>query len=103
MITWKDFVMDDILGPILAMPEELAAELVSPQDSRAEQRLGSSDTSDGASGNNAAKAVIQETRQEQRPARMVGLSSHDSAQVDRKSAECNRANDIAQLNGGEGV
>ena len=118
MIFWKDFILDDILGPILAMPEERPVQDCESgldpfsQDSRYETRFGQpSDTRNGASGKHknigelcspvAAKAEIQETRQEPRPARMVGRSSHDSAQVDRKSAESNRTSKI-RLVGGEG-
>ena len=81
MIYWNDFIFDEILGPILAMPEER------PQGNRITVRSGDTDARNGASGNKQVLSIsIQETRQEQRPARMVGLSSHDSAQVDRKSA-----------------
>jgi hypothetical protein len=108
VIFWKDFVMDDILGPILAMPEERPVQDCEDgldsfsQDSRYETRFGQpSDTRNGASGKQAAKAEIQETRQEPRPARMVGRSSHDSAQVDRTSAGSDRTAKI-RLVGGEG-
>lgn len=97
MIFWKDFILDDIVGPILAMPEERS------KIGGREERLGSPDARNGASGTNTAKAEIQETRQEQRPARMVGHSSHDSAQVDRTSAGSNRAETLIKANGGEGL
>ena len=100
MIIWKDFILDDIVGPVLALPEDL------PQTGGCSgKQLGSPDTRNGASGKQRAShdAKIQETRQEQRPARMVGPSSHDSAQVDRKSAGSDRANEPhTRLIGGEG-
>ena len=96
MIFWKDFILDDIVGPILAMPEERPT-----TSGRDETRFGSPDTRNGASGNNTVLSTdIQETRQEQRPARMVGHSSHDSAQVDRKSAESNRTESTRLVRGG---
>lgn len=97
MIFWKDFILDDIVGPILAMPEE------GSQTGGRKERLGSPEARNGASGTNTAKAEIQETRQEQRPARMVGHSSHDSAQVDRMSAGSNRAQTLIRSSEGEGL
>ena len=99
MILWGDFILDDIMGPLLAMPGE-----ASSTSCRNEKRLGSPDTRNGASGkqNETLGVSIQETRQEQRPARMVGHSSHDSAQVDRMSAGSNRASNVERLVGGEG-
>jgi hypothetical protein len=88
VIFWKDFLLDDVVGPVLALPEER----LSTKSSREEVRLGSPNTRNGASGKQETLDVsIQETRQEQRPARMVGHSSHDSAQVDRMSVGSNRA------------
>ncbi len=74
MILWNDFILDDVLGPTLRVPESC----------REEKRFGDLSVRMNAEGN------IQETRQEQRPARMVGLSSHDSAQADRMSAGQNQ-------------
>ena len=97
MIFWKDFLLDDIVGPILAMPDDPHASC------REAKRLGGPDTRNGASGaNGVLDTSIQETRQEQRPARMVGHSSHDSAQVDRKSAGSTRAQLNTRPVGGEG-
>ena len=59
MILWKDFVIDDQLGPYLFCCEAGADSASIMEDAR-----------DGQ---------IQETRQEQQPARMVGLSSLDSS------------------------
>jgi hypothetical protein len=103
VITWKDFVLDDIVGPVLMLPEEALKADRPATDGRVEgTRLGSPEARNGASGNNSAKAEIQETRPEQRPARMVGSSSHDSAQVDRKSAGSDRANNPMRPRGGTG-
>ena len=99
MIFWKDFILDDVAGAILAMPDE---DLTSSQSCREAKRLGGPNTRNGASGiNKAHSALIQETRQEQRPARMGGHSSHDSAQVDRMSVGSNRAIETSRLVGGE--
>lgn len=90
MITWQDFILDDVVGPVLAMPEnwnEVLNVTYRPGNhrpvkvGRTEERSSRPDARIGASGN--AKPVlqstdIQETRQEQRPARMAGPSSHDS-------------------------
>ncbi|MGK5082218.1 hypothetical protein WDW37_02850 [Bdellovibrionota bacterium FG-1] len=97
MIFWMDFALDDVAGPLLVFPEDRE------RVGRNETRLGSPDARNGASGNNGVQSTsIQETRHEQRPARMVGSSSHDSAQVDRMSAGCNRANDATRPVRGEG-
>ncbi len=81
MILWNDFVLDSEWGALLVFPEERL------EVNRITVRSGGTDARNGASGKKEMQGIlIQETRQEQRPARMVGLSSHDSAQVDRKSA-----------------
>ena len=81
MILWNDFILDSELGPILALPEERRS------GNRITVRSGDTDARKGASGKKIVHSTyIQETRQEQRPARMVGPSSHDSAQEDRMSA-----------------
>ena len=67
MIRWKDFVLDDVIGPSLILDFNECRET----------RPGSAQ-----SVMEDAKAHIQETRQEQRPARMVGLSSLDSSPFD---------------------
>jgi hypothetical protein len=78
VITWKDFVLDGDKGPLLNVPGwkegfQPATVRVSPygQDCR-EKRLGG-----GASVMDDAKQ-IQETGQEQRLARMAGLSDSES-------------------------
>ena len=100
MITWGDFILDDVVGPILALPEEIMG---ASSSSCREERLGSPDARNGASGKQKGvlSTQIQETRQEKQPARMVGSSSHDSAQVDRMSAGSDRANFNSRLQGGE--
>ncbi len=64
MILWKDFVLDDQVGPLLRFTED-ALEC-------RRTRLGSPSVMDDA------MVSIQETGQEQRPARMVGLPALDS-------------------------
>lgn len=58
MILWKDFVMDDLMGPYLVCSEE----------------LGSRDIMEDVN----EKQTIQEMRQEKAPARMVGSPGLDS-------------------------
>lgn len=71
MITWTDFVLDDVIGPSLAI--------------RPAQGEGSrwTQAGDGLSVMEDARSLavdvpIQETGQEQRPARMVGSTGLDS-------------------------
>jgi hypothetical protein len=67
VITWKDFILDDdVLGAIMIDPLDKEFE------SCRRTRLGSPIVMEDETG------IIQETRQEQRPARMVGHSSLDS-------------------------
>jgi hypothetical protein len=73
VITWKDFILDDVVGPVMMDP--------SPIDSNETEvcrrtRLGSTIVMEDEESENSS---IQETRQEQRPARMVGHSSLDSS------------------------
>ena len=73
MITWKDFVFDDVMGPMMIdqdinLPNFLNAEL----ESCRRTRIGSPNIMEDVTG------IIQETRQETRPARMVGRSEIDS-------------------------
>jgi hypothetical protein len=65
VITWKDFVFDDVMGPMM-MDQDL--DLTSCRRTR----LGSPVIMEDETGK------IQETRQEKRPARMVGCSNFDS-------------------------
>ena len=84
MILWKDFVLDENFGALLS-PELFSDDEPVLTSSRG-KRLGSLSIMDDAQGTqiettcNNGEVSFQETRQEQRPARMVGLSSLDSAQ-----------------------
>ena len=97
MILWKDFVLDDDFGPVLS-PELFLGDEPVPTSCR-RKRLGSPSIMDDARGTqngttprNLDGVPIQETRQEQRPARMVGLSSLDSAQSHTDVSRGDRAN-----------
>ena len=59
MILWKDFVIDDVIGPYLVCSDEVRSSLPVMEDG-------------------STTSIIQETRQEIRPARMVGSSNLDS-------------------------
>jgi hypothetical protein len=84
VIYWKDFILDDVMGPVLRIPESASS---GKQSDRTETRDAScTDTEEGT------RAQIQETRTEQRPARMVGPSDLDSsAQVDMDVSRSNAA------------
>ena len=73
MILWKDFILDDVIGPTLR--PDVCREAIGESPDVMED----------------ARAAIQETGREQRPARMVGHSSSDSArngmEADRSFAE----------------
>ena len=86
MILWKDFVLDDFLGPVLLMPEEES------QNTKVcrEERLGSPIVMEDEG------MQIQETRQEQRLARMAGLTSLDLAQTGMEAGRSNRAQSTRQ-------
>lgn len=89
MITWKDFVLDDVVGPVLSFLNETEEQELSCR----EMRFGSTSI------RNDAKVAIQETGQEQRPARMVGQSSLISAQTDMEVGRCDRANSSSRRRG----
>lgn len=72
MIIWKDFVLDDFFGPTLFFEGETTKVC---RTSGKETRMGASGVMEDAG------PKIQETRQEQRPARMVGLLSLDYDQT----------------------
>ena len=113
MILWQDFILDDEVGPLLAsaLTDEVEI-MVSRGKSRAascrEKRLGSPDVMEDAGPSTweivqdgtPESVSIQETRQEQRPARMVGLSSLDFAQTGMEAGGGNRAQ--SQRRRGEG-
>jgi hypothetical protein len=67
VILWKDFVLDDQFGPSL--------HLAGAEDTQVgrETRFGNPSVMEDAN-----RVSIQETRQDSRPARMVGYSSLDS-------------------------
>lgn len=73
MIFWNGFVMDEVLGPLLSI-EHWDESFRRSGETRARGQDGRS--SSGAQG----CASIQETRQGQRPARMVGYQAIDSEQ-----------------------
>lgn len=88
MIQWMDFVFDDLIGPVLVMDGDST-------DNRRKRFVNPSIMEDA---NNKREAMdvasIQETGQEKRPARMVGLSGLDSAQNDM---EVGRENELDSL------
>lgn len=91
MITWKDFILDDVMGPSLSLPWDNRE-----SKSCREERLGSPNVMEDEIG---IKSSIQETGQEQRPARMVGLSSLDSVETDTEVSRDDRANSKRQQRG----
>ena len=70
MITWKDFILDDFLGPVLADIESC-------------REWVSSGVEEGgrSSAEETGKNSVQETRQGQQPARMVGGSSLKAVRI----------------------
>jgi hypothetical protein len=79
VIVWKDFVLDDVAGPVLL--EELV-DITDLKVCRGKRVASSSimpktkpSVMEDSTGEQAVQ--IQETGQEQRPARMVGLSGLD--------------------------
>ncbi len=77
MILWKDFVLDDEIGPVLLFREI--------------EQLAGSREKEGAVlrvMEDARKHLIQETRQGQQPARMVGISGLEGV---RESMEADKA------------
>ena len=85
MILWKDFILDDFVGPVLANIENEPA----PKSCR-RKRFGSPSVMEDAMGaktETSEYVSIQETRQERWPARMVGFSSLDSASSGMEAGE----------------
>ncbi len=105
MIFWKDFVLDDSFGPVLS-PEIFSGDASVPVVCR-RKRLGSPSVMEDARGTHTKEEAtdvtssFQETRQEQRPARMVGLSSLDSAQTHKEVSRGDRAS-VQRQRRGEG-
>lgn len=83
MIIWKDFVLDDFLGPILAAKSSVEISV-------------NSDVMDDAKTANGAQgcASIQETGQGKQPARMVGRSSLEAV---RNGMEAGRDERVSTL------
>ncbi len=90
MITWKDFILDDKIGPSLSLPED-GATVANDKQSRWTQTGGPS-VMDDAKGL-AIDVTIQETGQEIKPARMVGFSGLESHSIadDRFGMEADSA------------
>jgi hypothetical protein len=87
VIRWNDFVFDEVLGFVLDIEG-------SPNEFRAE-RTG------GSSGEDAATTgPIQETRDEQRPARMVGFSDLDSKPAFDMDVDRSRRPSSSRIAGG---
>lgn len=91
MICWNDFILDDVLGPVLNFEDDETS-----YTSCRMVRNGRPSTSTDQAGRKLCREVegtevvnqIQETRQEQRLARMAGLSEldsnrHEDMEVDR--------------------
>lgn len=66
MIFWKDFILDDVVGPILNFDQTSSTNCREERNGRPSIKT------------DTGVKQIQETRQEQRPARMAGLSNLDS-------------------------
>ena len=94
MILWKDFILDDVMGPTLVFAFDEIAKLNQEKQTESQKcrasRFGSLGVKDDAD------RVIQETRQEIEPARMVGLSGFESksstAQTNTEVGQGNRNN-----------
>ena len=104
MIFWKDFILDDKVGPLLvattsAMPINVSRrrKQIAAQSCR-EMRFGSPSVMEDALGTNGTLdgVSIQETRREQRPARMVGPGDLDFAQADMEVSRSNRTRILRQ-------
>jgi len=104
VILWKDFVLDDEAGPLLVSQETTAPMMVSRNHICREKRFGSPSVKEDAIGTNGTLAnngvLIQETRREQRPARMVGLTDLEFAQAGKEASRSNRT--VNSLQRGEG-
>ena len=92
MIFWKDFVLDDFFGPLLMLDDSFERVVRARQelDQGRNTFLQVADNKDVGDAkakhqDDAEANQIQETGQEQRPARMVGhLSSETNADTSRK-------------------
>jgi hypothetical protein len=86
VIFWKDFILDDVVGPILA---DVGSKDDKDYKVCRRTRLGSPSVMEDARGN-----TIQETGQEQRPARMAGLSSLDSSTTAQTHTDVSRGDRV---------
>lgn len=99
MILWKDFLIDDEIGPTLMDPQTcrqtrecLAAR---PRATSVMEDANRGATIDG---------VVQETGQEKRPARMAGLiqsSDKTTSAVSRTGMDAGRELEVVSRQGGE--
>lgn len=78
MIFWKDFILDDVVGPILAV-ETGEQEIYKVCRRTQPGHSGVMDDAMSAKQGAPRGASSQETRRMQRPARMVGHTDLDSA------------------------
>lgn len=76
MILWNDFILDDAIGPVLLLGS-------------IEQLTGNREKEEAVLRvmEDAREYLIQETRQRQQPARMVGLSSLEGVLESREADE----------------
>lgn len=109
MIYWKDFLLDNEIGPVLEVAgnadelsgwsmQENAVSNGNRDKKGRRRRLGSTFIMEDENGtkNEALSASIQETGQEQRPARMVGLSGLES-NIAEAGMEAGRGNRVQEL------
>ncbi len=93
MIFWKDFILDDEFGPTLLVNEkrgELTKEGLTGVCDREVSRAVEKHQDD------ARAKKIQETGQEQRPARMVGLPSSESSASQPRTGALSDSNSLLQ-------
>ncbi|MEK7691849.1 MAG: hypothetical protein AAB425_12620 [Bdellovibrionota bacterium] len=102
MIFWKDFLLDDFIGPLLVVPNHGAsAEKDVCQEANPEP---GTVKDDGMAGTTTVgtdfgqSAPVQETRQELRPARMAGPSDLGS---DRSGEDATQGKDSRRQRGGK--
>ena len=102
MIFWKDFLLDDFVGPMLVVPNRPAA----AESSVCQEANPAPGTvmEDGMAGTTTVgkdfgqSSPVQETRQELRPARMAGLSDLGS---DRSGEDATQGPDLRRQSGGK--
>ncbi|MEK6704686.1 MAG: hypothetical protein AABZ06_02765 [Bdellovibrionota bacterium] len=97
MIYWKDFILDDFIGPTLVV------DLKQPQHkkrNRGAPLANQSIMEDAAEQIEATRcASVQETRQSQRPARMVGISDLAFTQTGMDASRDSRARSKRRMGG----